>query len=251
MGRSLTEDLLSLGVRPGGVLLVHSSFKSLGLHAGGPAAVIQGLQAALGARGTLLMPALSYAAVTPERPLFDVRSTPSCIGIIPETFRLTPGVLRSLHPTHSVCACGPRAADLLARHAEDTTPCGPSSPFRAVPAAGGQILMLGCGLRPNTSMHSVEELVVPPYLFGEPLTYTLVAADGARSSRPYTTHGFQGWDQRYDRIAQLLGAPDLRVGMVLDATCHLLEARRLFECALDALRADPLFFVEPARGGGR
>jgi aminoglycoside 3-N-acetyltransferase len=193
------------------------------------------------------MPALSYAAVTPEQPLFDVRSTPSCVGIIPETFRLTPGVLRSLHPTHSVCASGPRAADLLARHGADTTPCGPGSPFRAVPSVGGQILMLGCGLRPNTSMHSVEELVVPPYLFGPPLTYTLVAEDGTRTSKRYTTHGFEGWEQRYDRIQQLLGAPDLRVGMVLDATCHLVEAARLFECAQDTLQGDPLYFVDRLR----
>jgi aminoglycoside 3-N-acetyltransferase len=247
MGSSLTDDLRSLGVRPGGVLLVHSSLKALGPHAGGPAAVIQGLQAALGAHGTLLMPALSYAAVTPEQPVFDVRATPSCVGIIPETFRLTPGVLRSMHPTHSVCARGPRAAGLLERHAEDTTPCGPSSPFRAMPSVGGQILMLGCGLRPNTSMHSVEELAVPPYLFGEPLTYTLVGSDGTRTSKPYRMHGFLGWEQRYDRIRQLLGAPDLRVGMVLGATSHLLEARRLFECALDTLRADPLYFVDRLR----
>jgi aminoglycoside 3-N-acetyltransferase len=244
MGSRLVDDLVSLGVRPGGVLLVHSSLKSLGPLAGGPAAVIQGLQAALGQQGTLLMPALSYAAVTPEHPEFDVRATPSCVGAIPETFRLTPGVLRSLHPTHSVCGSGPRAAELLARHAADTTPCGPSSPFRAVPAAGGQILMLGCGLRPNTSMHSVEELIAPPYLFGEPLAYTLVGEDGARTSRLYRTHGFAGWEQRYDRIQQVLRAPDLRAGKVLEAACHLLDAARLFECALDALRADPLYFVD-------
>src|SRR5512137_302949 len=96
----LASDLLELGVRPEGVLLVHSSLKALGPRAGGPAHVIAGLQRALGPRGTLLMPALSYASVTPEHPLFDLRTTPSCVGIIPETFRRMPGVLRSLHPTH-------------------------------------------------------------------------------------------------------------------------------------------------------
>ena len=38
--------------------------------------------------------------------------------------------------------------------------------------------MLGCGLRPNTSMHAIEELVEPPYLFGPPLSYQLVLDDG-------------------------------------------------------------------------
>ena len=244
MPHTLLSDLLDLGVRPSGVLLVHASLKALGPGAGEPSAVIAALQEAVGTEGCLLMPALSYASVTPAAPVFDVRCTPSCVGAIPEAFRVTSGVQRSLHPTHSVCAAGPRAVELLAEHLFDTTPCGPGSPFRRLPLVRGQILMLGCGLRPNTSMHAVEELVVPPYLFGDPLRYTLVAEDGSRLQQTYTTHGFVGWTQRYDRIADLLGAPDLRTGAVLEARCHLLEASRLFECARDILVRDPLAFVE-------
>jgi len=247
MQSDIARDILALGVRPGGVLLVHSSFKALGPRAGGPAAMIAGLREALGPEGTLLMPALSYAAVTPEHPVFDVRNTPSCVGIIPETFRRTPGVRRSLHPTHSVCALGPRAEDLLAEHESDTTPCGPGSPFHKLPTVRGQILMLGCGLAPNTSMHAVEEVVIPPYLFGAPLQYSLVLVDGTTRDKVYSTHGFAGWVQCYDRIGELLGAPDLRAGPVLQARGHLLEASSLWECALETLRGDPLAFVERAR----
>ena len=110
MSTNLVRDLLALGVRPGGVLLVHSSLKALGPAAGGPAAVIEALREALGPGGTLLMPALSYATVTRVNPVFDQKATPSCVGVIPETFRRMAGVRRSLHPTHSVCACGPMAA---------------------------------------------------------------------------------------------------------------------------------------------
>jgi aminoglycoside 3-N-acetyltransferase len=235
-------------VRPGGALLVHSSLRALGPGAGGPEAVIAALQEALGPAGTLLLPALSYAAVTPEHPLFDVRTTPSCVGIIPETFRRA-GVRRSLHPTHSVCAAGPQAAALLDRHASDSTPCGPCSPFHLLPEVRGQILMLGCGLGPNTSMHAVEEMVVPPYVFGEKVRYTLVREDGTALDKEYTTHGFLGWKQRYERISALLGAPGLRSGLVLEAQCHLLEASALWEHALAALRQDPLAFVEQDAGG--
>lgn len=244
MGSDFVRDILALGVHPGGVLLVHSSLKALGPVAGGPAAVIASLRQALGPRGTLLMPALSYATVTAANPIFDVRSTPSCVGVISETFRRAPGVRRSLHPTHSVCASGAMADDLLGAHGSDRTPCGPASPLRRLPQVHGQILMLGCGLEPNTSMHAVEELVAPPYLFGEPLLYSLLLEDGTQTVRQYTTHGFAGWRQRYDRIEGLMRAPGLRVGTVLGARCHLLEASSLWECALDALRGDPLAFVE-------
>ena len=44
--------------------------------------------------------------------------------------------------------------------------------------------MLGCGLQPNTSMHAIEEMVKPPYLFGPPLTYHLVLADGKVTHDP-------------------------------------------------------------------
>ena len=245
-GRALVADLLALGVRPGGVLLVHSSLRALGPAAGGPHAVIAALREALGPGGTLLLPALSYAAVTPGHPVFDVHATPSCVGIIPETFRQLPGVQRSLHPTHSVCGIGPLASELLGAHLSDTTPCGPCSPFHLLPEVHGQILMLGCGLGPDTSLHAVEELVVPPYLFGPPLRYTLVRQDGTRVERDYLTHGFVGWRQRYDRVGQMLAAPDLRTGSVLAAGCHLLEAAALWEHALAALRRDALAFVEPA-----
>ena len=132
----LASDLRALGVREGGVLLVHSSLSALGWVPGGPETVIQGLLTALGPEGTLLVPALSFATVTPEQPVFDVRTTPSCIGAIAEHFRTRPGSLRSVHPSHSVCGVGPRAHELLANHDVDRTPVGPNSPFRRLRAVG-------------------------------------------------------------------------------------------------------------------
>ena len=232
------------GVRPGGVLLVHSSLRSLGKVPGGAATVIAGLRQALGPAGTLLMPALSYAAVTRERPRFDLTLTPSNVGIIPETFRRQPGVLRSLHPTHSVCGSGPVAAALLCEHGQDATPCGPHSPFHRLPEVDGQILMLGCGLAPNTSFHGIEEMVVPPYLYGEAVEYELIDGDGVRTVKRYLSHGFDGYAQRYERIGALLAAPALRTGRVLAATVYVLDAAAMWTAALGALRRNPLAFVE-------
>jgi aminoglycoside 3-N-acetyltransferase len=176
--------------------------------------------------------------------LFDVRLTPSNVGALPEYFRARPGTLRSVHPTHSVCGVGRLAAELLDRHIEDRTPCGPRSPFHLLPKYAGQILMLGCGLRPNTSMHAVEEMVVPPYLFGGPLAYRLVGWDWGVTEAVYRVHGFQGWQQRYDRVADVLDGPSLRRGRVLAADVYLIEAAAMWKAALAALRRDPLVFVE-------
>jgi aminoglycoside 3-N-acetyltransferase len=240
------KDLLSLGVRPGGVLMVHSSMRALGVLPGGAESVISGLLYVLDTDGTLLMPALSYEYVTPENPRFNVNKTPSNVGILSETFRLRTDTLRSTHPTHSVCAVGPLASQLLEHHIEDSTPCGLNSPFHLLPEYDGQILMLGCGLKPNTSMHAIEELIEPRYLYDQPLDYHLILADDTQLTRTYKPHNFRGWEQRYERVEQIM-VNGLRRGRVLNAECYLLEAKPLWESALTVLCQDPLHFVSKAK----
>ncbi|MFW5743196.1 MAG: AAC(3) family N-acetyltransferase [Spirochaetota bacterium] len=246
------DDARTLGVRPGGVLLVHSSLGAFSRPADGDAArrvpggattVIDALLASIDEAGTLLLPALSYEFVTRSKPVFDARTTPSNVGAIPEAFRRRSGVIRSLHPTHSVCATGPRAAELTADHIADSTPCGGHSPFHRLPEVGGQILMLGCSLMPNTSMHAIEELVEPRYLFGEPYECSVTDADGATVRKRYRPHGFRGWQQRYDRVADILSPPALRTGAVAGAPSHLIEARDLWTAVKRRLREDELAFV--------
>jgi aminoglycoside 3-N-acetyltransferase len=237
----LAADLRALGLRPGATVMVHSAFRSLGTR--DPEAVIGALLDVLGPAGTLLMPALSYLQHPPE--VHDARATASCVGFLPEYFRTRPGTGRSLHPTHSVCGVGAGAEALLAPHRDDTTPCGPRSPFAAV-LRGGLILMLGCGLRPLTAMHAVEEHAPPPYLFGPPCDYTITDAAGHTFVKAYTPHNFAGVEQRYDRVAGLLAPPALRVGPVGAAAAHLIDGPALLAAALARLRADPLAFVERA-----
>lgn len=241
----IAAELRALGVRTGGLLLVHSSLSSLGRVPGGPETVVRGLFGALGHEGTLLLPALSYESVNARHPFFDVRRTPSCIGAIPEYFRLRLGTLRSQHPTHSVCGIGALAAAVLGEHHLDHTPCGEHSPFRRVRDLGGQILFLGCGLRPNTSMHGVEELAETPYLFGGDVTYRVVRADGSAFDLTCRRHAFAGWRQKYDRVQRLLiEGVELKQGRVLAAECFLLEAAALWERALRAMQSNPYYFVE-------
>ncbi len=241
----ITRDLLAIGLRTGGVALVHSSLSSLGQVPGGAETVIRAFMLALGPEGTLLMPALSYEHANPAHPFFDVLRTPSNVGLIPETVRTRPGTLRSVCPTHSVCGVGVQASYMLGEHRFDHTPCGPHSPYRKLCEAGGQIVFLGCGLRPNTSMHGVEEVARPPYLFGPLVTYDVTYPDGTHRVQKCRAHNFRGWGQRYDRIEGLLDKDELRRGLVLAALIYVVEARSMWEKALAAYRRDPLYFVEP------
>ncbi|HPG39651.1 MAG TPA: AAC(3) family N-acetyltransferase [bacterium] len=242
--KQISDELLQAGVRRGGVLLVHSSLKSLGKVPGGAETVICGLLEALGPDGTLLMPALSYEKVNRDDPVFNITKAPVCIGAIPEYFRKRSDTIRSMHPTHSICGVGKKAQKILEKHINDSTPCGPNSPFRQLRDLQGQILMLGCGLKPNTSMHAIEELVEPEYLFGFRCWYTLVDASGNRVDKAYLPHDFRGWEQRYDRVANILTGNELKTGKVLEATVHIIEATALWKKAYEELQKNPLYFVD-------
>src|SRR5690349_14206253 len=98
-------ELRALGVRRGGVLLVHTSFRAVRPVEGGPLGLIAALRAALGPDGTLVMPTM-----TDGESVFDPASTPTLdMGITAELFWRQPGVVRSTHPGGSFAAAGPEA----------------------------------------------------------------------------------------------------------------------------------------------
>lgn len=242
----LVRDMTALGIQKGDTLLVHSSMKSLGGEVdGGYAAVIDALLTALGPDGTLMMPALSYETVTRDHPYFSVKRTPSCVGKLTEAFRLTPGVLRSVHPTHSICACGKIAEELVGGHILDNTPVGPNSPLRRMMACGGKILMLGCGLAHNTFMHGVEQEAGAPYcLSPQTVNFTLELADGKEITVTHTPHAFVGVDQHYERAASLLNGKDMKQGKIAAADCYLIDSNALWEKGSAKIKESPLYFID-------
>ena len=134
----VAEQLLALGVKPGGVLVVHTSFSRVGLIEDGPHGLIAALRDTLGPAGTLVMPSMSDDDDYP----FDPRRTPCAgMGVVAESFWKLPGVLRSDSP-HAFAAIGPRAAEITADHPVEV-PHGPDSPVGRVHELDGQVLQIG------------------------------------------------------------------------------------------------------------
>ena len=240
----LSNLLKDFGLKPGDTLMVHASLRSLG-EAMPADTVIAGLRRALGPLGTLAMPTLSYDIVTPESPLFDTVETPSCVGSLSEAFRLQQGVVRSLHPTHSAAAIGPRTPDLLAGHEWDTTPCGEHSPFARLHRLGGRILFLGCDLSVNTQMHALEEQFMPDYLLRDrPVDFVLTDARGRQVTSSVRCHSFEGYRQRYDQLEALLPPESIKRGQLLAADCMLVDAQAAWDAGYQAMERDPYCFVE-------
>src|SRR5688572_5663583 len=142
----MQAQLAALGVRRGGVLLVHTSFRAVRPVEGGPAGLIEALGAALGPEGTLVMPTM-----TDGESVFDPASTPAVdMGVVAETFWRRPGVARSTHPGGSFAARGPHAARICAPQPL-SPPHGPDSPPGRVHDLDGQVLLLGVGHDASTT----------------------------------------------------------------------------------------------------
>jgi aminoglycoside 3-N-acetyltransferase len=238
----LAEQLHTIGLERGDVVMVHSSFKSLGIQ--DPEEIILALLGILGESGTLFMPTLSYLQKPPN--VHDTNLTPSCVGFLSEYFRCRAGTQRSLHPTHSVCGVGKLAHNWLEDHIHDHTPCGTHSPFNKLIHQQGKILMIGCGLEPNTAMHAIEEYIQPAYLFDSPQTYTITDSQRKTFEKVYIPHNFWGGRavQRYDRVEGILNAAALSSGMLGNAKAYMIQAEALYQAALECLRSDPFYFVE-------
>lgn len=250
----LKEDLMKLGIQKGDKLLIHSSYKSLGGIEGGAAGFFETVVEVLGEEGTLIIPTLSFATVGFDQPYFDVKTTPSCVGYLTEYFRTQfPGVVRSLHASHSCAVYGKDAAEWVKDHELDLTPVGEHSPFTRLSQAGGKILMLGCNPGNNTSMHGVEEAAEVPYMF-EPdrkVHYEITDADGRVIVQDAYRHGHARADvvyhAKYIRILDLLAEDEITRGKVLDADCILMSAAAVWEKGVEAMRKDPFYFVDAVR----
>jgi aminoglycoside 3-N-acetyltransferase len=162
------------GRRP--CLLMHSSLSSCGTIRGGEGAVL----AAVGDFCDLLcLPTHTYcypAHPAQPGPPYDPRVTPSKVGRLTEYFRGLPGVVRSVHPTHSLAARGPGAAELCGGHERCATPCGRGTPYERLVERDAAVLMFGAAMDAYTLFHTAEDAADCPYLY-EPEPYDLRALD--------------------------------------------------------------------------
>jgi aminoglycoside 3-N-acetyltransferase len=236
---SLTADLQSLGVRHGGVLVVHTSFRAVRPVEGGPDALIDGLLAALGPEGTLVMPSWTGDDDSP----FDADRTPASpdLGATPELFRKRPGVRRSTH-AFAFAALGGRAGEIV----RDPLPVPPhrlESPIGRVYENDGQILLLGVGHDSNTTIHLAEAFARVPY--GVPKHIT-VLRDGSPERIDYLENDH--CCQRFALADEWLRARGLqREGRVGNAHARLVNSRDVIAVVRERLERDPLIFLHEER----
>lgn len=232
----LKQALERLGVKPGQVLFVHSGADWLRSIDGGPMKVLEMLRQLVGSEGTLAMPSFPFDGMALDfarAGRFDVQRSVSRMGLVTELFRRLPGVKRSLHPTHPVCAQGPQAEALVGEHHTDVRPFGPASPFGRLEALGGSVLMIGVNTAVLTHVHVAEDMVgdaFPQRVYvAAPLSPTVVDASG--EERSFATRVHNPAVSRLKSITRFEPAWE-RAGLMRSARAGHIELRLLDAASL-------------------
>lgn len=237
---SLTEEFRASGVEAGDTLLVHSSYKSLGEVEGGPRTVIDALLAALGADGTLIMPTFNFDFCGGAT--FDVRETPSKMGVLTELVRTDPASRRIGHPIYSFAVLGRRAEECAA--IENVSSYGADSLFGRLRDWNGKIMVIGLAYNDSmTFFHHVEEMEGCAYRYMKTFVGPYVDASGhvgERTATMFVRDMDRGVETMVDPMGELLVAQGvIQTRRVGDAKVSLMSARAVYEETARLLTDEP------------
>jgi len=185
----LTSKWIASGLEPGNIALVHSSISRLlrrsrrqGIRLE-PDDILASLRQAVGDTGTLLFPLFNFGFAQGEP--FDIRSTPSAMGVLTEAARCHPEAVRTGHPIYSFAVLGPLSERF--KGIENFSGYGPDSPFAILKELGGKIGVLD--LPDQNSMtfyHHVEEMEHVPYRHYKEFSGLCTDRDGLQSERTFS-----------------------------------------------------------------
>lgn len=169
------------------ILMVHSSVNHMApMYTGGPLELVRMLMSFCGPDRTLAMPAFYFGnpaiggadATFRQNPRFDLKRTPSQMGLATELFRRSEGVVQSRNPVYRVAALGPLAKPLTAGHEFCEHPSGLGSPFDVMARHNTLILGIGKSFQVLTQVHHAEAVMGEdfpvPRGSGKPLQITVI-----------------------------------------------------------------------------
>jgi aminoglycoside 3-N-acetyltransferase len=147
--------------------MVHSSVNNLHpMYKGSVLELLKALIDYCGPDRTLVMSAFNFGEngegtreTLKKNPRFDLRRTPSQMGLLTELFRRSKGVVQSRHPAYRVAALGPLAEELTHGHELAPSGMGKSTPFDFMALQKAHIIGIGKTFQVMTQVHHVESLL--------------------------------------------------------------------------------------------
>jgi len=223
---------------------VHSSMKAVGNVEGGAETVLDAFIEYF-SDGLLLFPTHTWSSINAEHNVYDPLTEPACVGILPNLFLKRGGVIRSLHPTHSIAALGKGAKEFTAGEENSVTPCPRSGCWGRLYDWNAAIMFLGCTLKSNTLLHGVEEWNNVPDRISDEVQPLYIKIGNICHYVPMRRHQCSVPDisGRYDRMERpFIEAGIARKGTFGDAEVYLCDVRGMVDLTTEYLKKEPNFF---------
>ena len=222
----LKKQLMQMGIKPSDYVLIHTSFKAVGPVEGGPEAFIDAFCEYL-TDGMFIVPTHTWSNVSRKQPVYDVKTSVPCIGLIPRTAAFRPDGVRSLHPTHSVWVHGQGAAEFVAGEELAQTPAPVGFCWNRLAEIGTKILLIGVTNSNNTFIHAVDEIAdLPNRLAPEPWDVTVIDEEGKQYTHPFRNHGRTGSENFCNFEEALVGTGAQTFGTLGDAQVRIVDAAK-------------------------
>ena len=245
----LISDFRSLGVVEGDTLLVHSSYKTFGEVDGGPATVVRALEAALNTdgEGTLIMPTFNFDFNKGEA--WDVRTTPSKMGILTELVRKDKRAKRVFHPFYSFAILGKHAEMLGSLRYKSAYER--DSVFGKLRELDGKIMVIGLSYNDSmTFFHHIEQMEGVDYRFLKQFTGEVTDENGNTYTDTFEML-VRDVDKGVMTMVDPMGALMENAGVIQsakigEADVKLMKANEVYEFTAREMKRDPylLYYVK-------
>lgn len=237
--RILVSDL---GLAPGQLVYLHTSVDRLNLGFEFYQ-ILPLIREAIGPQGTIVLPTYpnrttSSLEFLEQGELFDIRKTPAYTGLLNEFARRQKGAVRSLHPTKSVCAIGPLAAELTREHHLSPYPYDSCSPYYKLIDYDAKIIGLGVGTEYLSFVYVIDDALKEnaPVRTYDPRVFEAKCIDGEGHEVVVRTYGHDMAQVVHDipRFIKRYVPPEICVDLRINGMKFFrADAPRLFEVMLN------------------
>ncbi len=240
--QNLFESLKKVGLKSNDVLMIHSSYKSIGEVENKDKTIIN-VFCDYFKDGLILFPTHTWATMKEDNQIMDKRDTNSCVGYLTNLVINDKRFHRSNHPTHSVAAYGYDALEYIKSDDEAITPTPVFGSFGKLKDYKGYILFIGAPLSKNTFVHSIEEYMEVPDRFTAKKYKFITKVDDTKTLE---FNMFRHYNEKcphisdnYEKLLPIMIKEGIAKEFYFgDALSYLVNAKGCFDLVVEILKKD-------------
>lgn len=236
----LVSGFKKIGLSTNDVVMIHSSFKSFGGVEGGPQTVIDALIYVVGEGGTLIFPRFNFDFST-HGTTWDVRHTPSHMGIISEFARKDTRSRKVFHPIYPFSIIGKHADELVKHRYKGGY--SKDSIFHKLRELDAKIIQIDKVYKGTTLIHHVEEMMQVDYKYFKDFKGIVIDEHGREYEDTFNLY-VRDWEKGYVTdvipIGKILEEEGImKIDKIGDATVWFMNAEDVYQCTVNAIKKNP------------